>query len=40
MQQFETGSGDYSAERHDWLPESGAAALAQRIHAGRQTSEE
>jgi len=36
MQQFETGSGDYSAERQGWLPQSGAAALVQRIRAGRQ----
>ena len=40
MQQFETGSGDYSVERHGWLPESGSAALAQSIRAARQPGEE
>jgi hypothetical protein len=40
MQQFETGSGDYSAQRHGWLPETGAASLAQRIRAARQPREE
>jgi hypothetical protein len=36
MQQFETGSGDYSVERHGWLPETGAAELARSIRAARQ----
>jgi hypothetical protein len=40
MQQFETGSGDDSTERHGWLPESGATSLAQRIRAARQPREE
>ena len=40
LQQFETGSGDYSIERHGWLPESDAAALAQSIRAARQPGDD
>ena len=36
LQQFEAGSGDYSADRHDWLPASNAAEISQRIRAARR----
>jgi hypothetical protein len=39
LQQFETGSGDYSVERHEWLPKSGAAELAQRIRLAQKPQE-
>ena len=39
LQQFETGTGDYSVERHQWLPTSSAAELAQRIRAAREPHE-
>ena len=31
LQQFETGDGDYSAERHEWLDEADAREWAKRI---------
>ena len=36
LQQFETGSGDYSADRHEWLPTSNAAEISQRVRAARR----
>lgn len=35
LQQFETGSGDYSADRHRWLGESSVEDLAQEIKQQR-----
>jgi hypothetical protein len=40
LQQFDTGSGDYPADRHGWLPEPSAEALVERIRAQRQPREE
>lgn len=37
LQQFETGSGNYSVERHEWLPQPGVAELAQRIRLAQGT---
>lgn len=31
LQQFETGRGDYTAERHQWLPRSAVADVAREI---------
>lgn len=31
LQQFETGHGDYSRERHRWLPKKDAKELAKEI---------
>ena len=39
LQQFDTGSGDYSFERHEWLPKSGATELAQRIRLAQGPGE-
>lgn len=35
MQQFETGSGDYSVERHEWLDEQTVEGIYQRIKERR-----
>lgn len=35
MQQFETGSGDYSIERHEWLDDETVAGIYQRIRERR-----
>ena len=35
LQQFETGSGDYSIDRHSWLEKSDVRTLAKRIQQGR-----
>ena len=40
LQQFEAGHGDYSVDRHGWLPESGAPGLVERIRAARQAEED
>jgi hypothetical protein len=40
LQQFETGAGDYSVERHSWLPAAGAMDLADRIRAARKPQED
>ena len=37
LQQFETGHGDYTAERHRWLAESTVQELAQEIKRQRRT---
>lgn len=38
LQQFETGHGDYTAERHRWLGEPTVQYLAQEIERQRETS--
>ena len=35
LQQFETGRGDYSVDRHRWLGEDDVATLAKRIRQRR-----
>ena len=35
LQQFETGSGDYSKERHNWLGAGDVRSLARRIQEQR-----
>ena len=37
LQQFETGYGDYTAERHRWLGERTVQDLAQEIEHWRKT---
>jgi hypothetical protein len=37
LQQFETGHGDYTAERESWLTETDLDALVVQIHQRRQT---
>ena len=39
LQQFETGWGDYSVERHQWLDQQDAQTLAQHIRQQRQSKE-
>jgi len=39
LQQFETGWGDYSVERHQWLDEGEVQTLAQHIRQRRQLNE-
>ncbi len=36
LQQFETGRGDYTKERHVWLKETSVEALAEKIVKQRQ----
>jgi hypothetical protein len=36
LQQFETGDGDYSAERREWLDDADALEWAKRIRDERQ----
>jgi len=36
LQQFETGWGDYTKERHKWLKETSVEALAEKIVKQRQ----
>lgn len=36
MQQFETGQGDYSKDRHQWLDDQEVNTIAQRIQEKRQ----
>jgi hypothetical protein len=40
MQQFETGSGDYSVERHEWLVDQTVEGIYQRIKERRLESDE
>lgn len=40
MQQFETGSGDYSVERHEWLADQTVEGIYQRIKERRLESDE
>ena len=36
LQQFETGHGDYSVERHRWLDQTDVQTLAKRIQSHRE----
>jgi len=36
MQQFETGSGDYSIERHEWLQDETVEGIYRRIKERRE----
>jgi hypothetical protein len=36
LQQFETGRGDYTKERHEWLKETSVETLAEKIVKQRQ----
>ena len=36
LQQFETGHGDYSTERHGWLDKIDVKTLVERIHQQRK----
>lgn len=36
LQQFETGRGDYSKERHNWLDKEDVQKLAEKIHQKRK----
>jgi hypothetical protein len=38
LQQYETGHGDYTAERHRWLGERTVQELAKEIERRRKTS--
>ncbi len=38
LQQFETGHGDYTTERHRWLGEPTVQYLAQEIERQRETT--
>ena len=40
LQQFETGHGDYTAERHGWLTESTVQKLAEEIKGQRTTAQD
>lgn len=40
MQQFETGSGDYSLERYEWLQDQTVEGIYQRIKERRLESDE
>ena len=40
LQQFETGHGDYTADRHHWLGDPTVQALAQEIERRRITRED
>jgi len=35
LQQFEAGSGDYSTDRHGWLPTGDVASIAEMIRERR-----
>ena len=37
LQQFETGKGDYSTERHNWLTEENIDILAKKIEKKRKS---
>lgn len=36
LQQFETGQGDYTAERHQWLRNADVPGLAEQIRSARR----
>jgi hypothetical protein len=40
LQQFETGHGDYTGDRHHWLGERSVQELAQEIQARREDASE
>jgi hypothetical protein len=35
LQQFETGQGDYSTDRHQWLGDESVAAIAEKLQSRR-----
>jgi hypothetical protein len=37
LQQFETGQGDYTTERHQWLPRAAVRDLAREIRDQRRS---
>ena len=39
LQQFETGYGDYTQERHEWLDQYTVEEIAQEIQKGRDAEE-
>lgn len=39
LQQFETGYGDYTTERHSWLGERSIREIAQEIEQERESSD-
>jgi hypothetical protein len=39
LQQFETGYGDYTAERHTWLKERGVSEIVEDIEKGREAGD-
>jgi hypothetical protein len=39
LQQFETGRGDYTQERHQWLDESSVAELTEQIMKARKKAD-
>jgi hypothetical protein len=39
LQQFETGWGDYSVERHQWLAQGNVRTLVQQIRQRRPSNE-
>lgn len=40
LQQFETGHGDYTAERHGWLAEATVQKLAEEIKPQREIAQD
>jgi hypothetical protein len=40
LQQFETGYGDYTAERHAWLKEDTVSDIAQEIEREREAGDD
>jgi len=40
LQQFEAGAGDYSKDRHEWLPASDVKDLASQIRASRKPQDD
>jgi len=38
LQQYETGDGDYTAERRDWIGERAVQEIAQDIERGRRST--
>jgi hypothetical protein len=38
MQQFETGRGDYSRDRHKFLPKMNVEEIGRQIHKGREAN--
>jgi hypothetical protein len=40
LQQFETGYGDYTAERHTWLKERSVSEIAQKIECNREANDD
>ena len=40
LQQFETGHGDYTRDRFNWLPDTDVATLAQMMRRARKTKQD